>query len=204
MTGAPQQHEIIIAPHLKQPRYAPYREIVIDSTFEVPLVAYRVWQVRGSRIWPDLNLEYGLRGIHPLCPATWDNRRHAAYCLSKSIHARGNRTGDYVPHDSPPPVATCTCGVSGYFEPIEDAGDGWPIVAGVLSVSGRAVMHDVWLRAETAQVEALAMNADVKAHERSVVERTASEWTVPVVELGDLDAFGRQTGQEVPNDLRAR
>ena len=204
MTDAPRQHEIIIAPHLNQPRYTPYREITIDSTSGKPVIAYRLWQIRGSRVWPDMNLEYTLRGIHPLCPAMWDSSRKDAHCLSNAIHGRASRSHEYVPHDSPPPVATCTCGVSGYFAPIEDVGDGWPIVAGLIRVSGRAIMHDVWLRVETAQVEALAMNSAVKPLERSVVESTASEWEVPMVELSALGTFAREFGEEVPSELRAR
>jgi hypothetical protein len=204
MSGVPRQREIIIAPHLLQPRYAPYREVTIGESEDPPLVAYRVWQIRGTSVWPDGNLTYELRGIHPLCPAAWTDRRHEGYCLSKPIHGRANRAHEYVPHDAAPPVATCTCGVSAYYEPISDTGDGWPIVAGVVSLSGRAIMHDVWLRAQSAQVEALGMNAAVNAEHRSAVEAAAHAWAVPLIELEELGAFGRQHGREVPCELRAR
>lgn len=204
MTGAPRQREIIVAPHLRQPTYVPYREVTIDPLSTGPLVAYRVWQIRGVRVWPDTRLIHELRGIHPLCPVAWHHRRHDAHCLSKAIHGRANRAQEYVPHDTPPPVATCTCGVSGYYDPIEDTGHGWPIVAGVISLSGRAITHDVWLRTQTAQVEALAMNAAVASHARAVVEQTAHEWAVPVIELGLLAEFGRSIGTETPGELRAR
>ena len=157
MTDAPNQHEIIVAPHLRQPTYAPYREITIDPLSTARLVGYRVWQIRGARLWPDMRLIYELRGIHPLCPAVWEHRRHDAHCLSKSIHGKANRTREYVRHDSAPPVATCTCGVSAYYDPIEERSDPWPVVAGVVSLGGRVITHDVWLRAQTAQVEAFAM-----------------------------------------------
>lgn len=71
-----------------------------------------------------------------------------------------------------------------------------------MAIEGRTVLHDIWLRAETARIECMALGQRVRPEERAVIERISSEWRIPIVgadELGDL-ARGRAT--EVPRILR--
>jgi hypothetical protein len=169
--------------------YGPAKELTLPDDPETLAVAYRVWQVR--------NPEYGLRGIHPLCPSEWPQRRERASCLARPIHGRAGRSHEYVSHDeADSPVLWCRCGLAGEYA-VEDVLAYRSTIAGVISVSGRVILHDRSLRAEVAQVEALALHGDVSADDREVIERTAAAWNVPVIRSGELREFALAVGQEI-------
>lgn len=155
-----------------------------------PVVAYRIWQIR--------NPAYGLRALHPLCPAEWSARAEVAHCLARSIAARANRPGSQVDHEGPAPERACTCGLSALYEPLHDH----PGISGVVTISGRTILHDVWLRTETARIECLALGPRVSADDHAVITGLASEWAVPVVANHELEAFGLGLGRAVPRALR--
>src|SRR5438309_11427119 len=73
----------------------------------------------------------------------------------------------FVDHDTPSPERRCTCGVSAFYEPFEHTG-----VSSVVAVGGRAILHDIWLRAEKARVDCFALGARV-ARAASRVPRAA-------------------------------
>ena len=68
----------------------------------------------------------------------------------------------------------------------------------MITVAGRLILHDTWFRAETAQIEALAVTELVPGLERLVVERAAAEWGVPIVDYTELSEFALALGQEIP------
>jgi hypothetical protein len=169
--------------------YGPAKEMALPEDPDRVAVAYRVWQVR--------NPDYGLRGIHPLCPSPWEERRMRAGCLARPIFARAGRAHQHVPDDETrSPVLWCRCGLAAEYA-VDDVLAYRATIAGVISVSGRVILHDRWLRAERAQVEALALHGTVSADDREVTERTAAEWGVPVIGSGDLREFALALGREI-------
>lgn len=191
----PPPGEILIRSPGGGPSYDPAVEIMIAQEATPPTVAYRIWQVR--------NPDYGLRGIHPLCPAFWERRRERARCLARPTAGRSNRPDLYTPHDDTAlPAMQCRCGLAGYYSAA--AIDGHPPrIGGVITVAGRIILHDSWLRAETAQVEAFALQSPIDDTDRQVLERCAFEWKVPILPFDELAEFGAQTGREVPLKWRS-
>src|SRR5262245_20924367 len=100
-------------------------------------------QVRWARWQPENGVIPDLRGIHPLCAAWSREREVKARCLSKPIAGKAGNPDLFVDDATPSPESGCGCGVSAFYEPFEDAG-----VHGVVAVVGRAILHDIWLRAE--------------------------------------------------------
>lgn len=103
-------------------------------------------------------------------------------------------------HSSPPPARDCGCGLSAFYAPPLDGSD----ITGVISVSGRAILHCDWLRVEFARVECLALGEDVALENRRFVENLAEAWGVPILGSGQLAGFARTLGNEVPRLIRPR
>jgi uncharacterized protein len=181
--------------------YKPALEVVSPTRPERPWVGYRVWQARESTVYRapgDTYRELELRGIHPLCPAAWSERRMRAHCLARAIYARTNRAGQQVVHDDLlAPYLGCQCGLAGYYTTYELSMFGGRI-AGVITVAGRVVLHDRWFRAEEAKVQALALAESAAATERNAAERAAAAWEVPLLAPAELNAFARDLGREIP------
>jgi hypothetical protein len=103
-------------------------------------------------------------------------------------------------HSSPAPARNCTCGLSAFYGPPLD-GRG---ISGVIAVSGRAILHDDWLRVEFARVECLTLSEHVVPEHRRTVVHLAAEWGIPIVGSGELPAFARELGTEVPRLIRPK
>jgi hypothetical protein len=179
------------------PTYLPSAECDLGGIGENPIIAYRMWQVRWAQHYPDKTLVPDLRGIHSLCAAWWREREVTAHCLSKPIAGRAGRPELFIDHDTPAPERRCTCGVSAFYEPFEDTG-----VNGVVALGGRAILHDIWLRAERARVECFALGERVSNRDREFLEGLAQKWGVPIIRSDGLRALGRDVGREVPRLLR--
>jgi hypothetical protein len=184
-----------------RPTYEPSREAEFSPDPARAIVAYRLWQVRGStHVEGDVRrFEWRLCGVHPLCPAQWRKREAVAYCLSKPIAGRANSPELAVVHDdTPSPSRACTCGLSAFYE----APQPQPCVSGVVTIMGRTILHDIWLRSERARVECLALGEWISSEQREFVDRLSSEWNVPIVGNNELADFAGGVGREVPRLLR--
>jgi hypothetical protein len=173
-----------------RPTYEPSSECDFSAEPGRPVLGYRLWQIRTP--------EDGLRGIHPFCPAQWRDRTKVAGCLSRPIAGRANSPELAVVHDTAPPARECTCGISAFYDPLH----GERGVSGVVAIEGRTILHDIWLRAETARIECLALGHRVRPEERALIERLSSEWEIPIVGADELGEFARGRGTEVPRILR--
>jgi hypothetical protein len=181
-----------------RPTYEPSSERVFNPQAARPIVVYRFWQLRRYRSWPAQEPGWGLFGIHPLCPSEWRERTVVAYCLSRPIAGRASQPESAIVHDTPAPERGCTCGVSAFYEPLS----GEPGVTGVVVIWGRTILHNIWLRAETARVECLALGSRVSAKVRSCIEELASAWEIPIIGASELGVFARGVGEEVPKIAR--
>jgi hypothetical protein len=127
---------MLIRPDGWRPTYEPSREAAFSSDPATPVVAYRLWQVRGATHigGDDRRVEGQLRGLPALCPAEWRKRQEAAYCLSKPIAGRANSPESAVIHEgTPSPARECTCGLSAFYDPLPPQ-EG---VSGVVTFTGR-------------------------------------------------------------------
>jgi len=186
-----------------RPTYEPSREHEFGDEQERPVVAHRVWQVRGATICEGASerFEWSLCGIHALCPDYWTSREEIAHCLSRPIAGRAGSPQSAVIHeDTAPPALQCTCGLSAFYDPFPAR----PGVSGVVTVSGRVILHDVWLRAERMRIECLALGERFtnKPEQREFIEGLAADWGVPIIDRADLAEFAQSIGSVVPADLR--
>lgn len=153
-----------------------------------PVVGFRAWRIVGGRL------------LSPYIPCTWEGRVMHAACFDANRrlqHGRGWLADDHV---SPHP--DCQCGVYAYHRPGAQAYYGeWELCEGVVSVWGRIEAHRDGLRAEHAQIEALAMPPRHDQARRETVQAIADELGVPLVARDALTAVAAEHGAPLPGRM---
>jgi hypothetical protein len=151
-----------------------------------PLVAFRNW-----RVFRDGEPAGQLSSIR--FPLIWSQREVRAECR------RFELADDLVAPRHAAPHADCGCGIGAYERPRADfAATDFRGVCGIVTLWGRIVVDDDWLRAEHARVEALATYSRWLGRQRDRVARIAGELGVDLVELEDLELAARSYGDPVP------
>jgi hypothetical protein len=144
-----------------------------------PVVGYRQWRIHDGE----------LRAVH-----TWDHWHPGA--MTARCHATTR-------HAEPPPIGTCTCGFYARYAPFaRTASSGThDLVAGAVAVWGRLEIHPHGLRAEHAQILALALPILPGPKRRRVVA-VAEAYGVPAVPARRLQAVALRQGEPIPRAMR--
>jgi hypothetical protein len=151
-----------------------------------PLVAFRDW-----RVFRDGEPAGQLSSIR--FPLIWSQREVRAECR------RFEDADDLIAPRHAAPHADCGCGIGAYERPRTDfAATDFRGVCGIVTVWGRIVVEDEWLRAEHARVEALATYSRWLGRQRDSVARIADELGADLIELEDLELAAPRYGDPVP------
>ena len=156
-----------------------------------PVVGFRAWRIIEDRLYS------------PYIPVRWPERVHHARCYPAN---RALLFGDgwlEEPHGSPHPA--CKCGIYADHRPVTDRYFGeFDWAAGIVTVWGRVEVHADGLRAEHAEVRALAIKPGWSARRADGVRRVAAALGVPAVLEGDLEAVAGGLGAPIPPSLLPR
>jgi hypothetical protein len=152
-----------------------------------PIVGFRNW-----RIFADGELS------SPYFPVRWSERVLRAEC-------RRFRSAEdllSVSHATPDP--SCGCGIRAYHTPTAEFSKvDFRGVSGIVTVWGRIEFDRDGMRAENAQVEALALYSRWTRRHRQAVMDVAHDLEVDVVDLSDLEAAAAAYGATLPASLLA-
>jgi hypothetical protein len=144
-----------------------------------PVAGYRQWRMH----------ERELRSVH-----TWDRWKPGA--MTARCHAKTN-------HVEPPPVNGCSCGFYARYGPFpRTASAGTPdLVAGAVALWGRLELHPHGMRAEQAQVIALALPV-LPGPKRRRVRAIAQTMGVPAVPARQLRTVAERQATPIPPGMR--
>jgi hypothetical protein len=144
-----------------------------------PVAGYRQWRIHDGE----------LRSVH-----TWDLWRAGA--MTARCHA--NKA-----HAEPPPVKDCSCGFYARYAPFaRTASAGTPdLVAGAVALWGRLELHPHGMRAEHAQILALALPVLPGPKRRRVI-RVAQALGIPAVPARRLRAVALRQASPIPKAMR--
>jgi hypothetical protein len=144
-----------------------------------PVVGYRQWRMH----------EGELRSVH-----TWDRWKPGP--MIARCHAR-------PPHAETPPVNGCSCGFYARYMPFaRTASAGTPdLVAGAVALWGSLELHPHGIRAEQAQIIALALPV-LPGPKRRRVQEIAQALAVPAVPAQQLRAVAERQGAPIPPAMR--
>jgi hypothetical protein len=147
-----------------------------------PIAAFRSWRVIDGRL------------RSPYLPVFWDERILEARCSSPGVPAGG------APHLAPEPA--CGCGIYAYLEPDRDFPKiDYRGVAGIVTLWGRIEVHDEGMRAEHAQIEALALYARQSARQKSAIWAIADALGIDLIGLDEIGDAAVRYGGRLPATL---
>ena len=156
-----------------------------------PVVGFRAWRIIEDRLYS------------PYIPVRWAEPVHHAECYPANRALLFGQGWLETPHCSPHP--DCKCGIYADHRPVTDRYFGeFDWAAGIVTLWGRIEVHADGLRAEHAEVHALAIKAGWSARRAGVVRRAAGALGVAVVAEGDLAATAREVGAPIPPPLVPR
>jgi hypothetical protein len=144
-----------------------------------PVLGFRQWRLDGG----------GLRSLH--VDQRWTARTLDAACRARSHPGR------------PAPAAGCSCGIHAWYRRVPRLASAATadLVSGAVVLWGAIELHHDGMRAEHAEVVALALPAAPGRKRRRLVE-VADALGVPAVPYRTVPAVGRHRGRPVPEDLR--
>jgi hypothetical protein len=153
-----------------------------------PVIGFRKWRVTGDHL------------TSPYIPLRWDSRVAHARCFPAN---RSLVFGDgwlEEPHDAPHPE--CQCGIYAYHRPpergpIPDRGRTF----GIVSLWGRIEVHADGVRAEHAEIVALAYCRELGSGHHDEIAAIARQLGVPLVEHRELARVAPEFGSPVPESL---
>lgn len=151
------------------------------------VLGFRKWRLTGEGL------------TSPYIPHPWPEPVLHARCLPGE---RALAVGDWLvePHEAPHP--SCQCGIYAYHRPPRRG----PIpdlrrAFGIVALWGRIAVHHDGMRAEHAEVLALAYCGELGSRHRGEVEAVARELGVPVVEHNRLASVAAEFGDPLPDSL---
>jgi hypothetical protein len=154
----------------------------------VPVVGFRAWRVIDEQL------------SSPYIPVRWEGRRMHATCLPANRVLTFGEGWLGAPHDSPHPE--CKCGIYAYVRPQRAPYVGeFEWVTGIVTAWGRIEAHREGLRAEHAEIEALALQPGWGAARRDRVERIATRLGTDVVMHDELETAATRYGGPLPSAL---
>jgi hypothetical protein len=150
-----------------------------------PVVGFRAWRVIDERL------------TSPYIPVRWDGRRMHAACYPANRNLLFGEGWLGEPHASPDP--RCKCGIYAYHQPHEAPYVGeFEWVGGIVTVWGRIEVHHDGLRAEHAQIEALARQPGWGERRVRRTQRIAAALGVELVAGEELEAAAPRYGAPLP------
>jgi hypothetical protein len=154
-----------------------------------PVVGFRAWRVIEARLYS------------PYIPLRWAARIQHARCYPANRTLLFGAGWLDEPHESP--HAACKCGIYAEHRPVTQRYFGeFDWTAGIVTVWGRIEVHADGLRAEHAEVHALASEPGWSARRKVALRRIAGDLGVEVVDARELEASARTLGDPIPASLR--
>lgn len=152
-----------------------------------PVVGFRDWRIEDGR----------LASRH--LPMLWDEPVVRAECFPTGGNAFAV---DFDPEPHAAPGAACGCGIYAWHEPRGE----FPLVdvrgvSGIVTVWGTLQVYEDGVRAEYAQVEALAIYERWTSAKKDAVAALATSLGADVVALDELAAAGADYGRPIPSQL---
>ena len=144
-----------------------------------PVLGFRQWRLDGD----------GLRSVH--VDQRWTCRSVEATCRARAHPGR------------PAPVSGCTCGIYAWYRRVPRLASAGTddLVSGAVVLWGAVELHHDGMRAQRAEVVALALPPWAGRKRRRLVD-VAEALGVPAVPYRAVPAVGRRRGRPVPDDLR--
>ena len=152
-----------------------------------PLVGYREWVLVGDEL------------LSPLARIPWDGEPMQAECLPSCRGARG-LWREASEHEGPAPDPGCACGIYALFTPPRKSGrDRLALVRGAVVLWGRIELHHRGMRAEFAQLVALAVPSSRRS--AKAVRDHAKRLGVQAVRANDLQPAALTHGRPLEPSL---
>ena len=151
-----------------------------------PIVAFRSWHAIEGRL------------CSPHVPVFWDERNLSAECgpVRREAFAHGSAQA----HRAPQPG--CACGIYAYFEPDRALPTiDCRAVTGIVTLWGSIELHAEGMRAEHAQVEALALYSRWSTRQKQAVWTIAEQLGVDLVDLDQIDTAADRYGRRLDPQL---
>jgi hypothetical protein len=151
------------------------------------VIGFRKWRMTGEVL------------TSPYIPLPWSERVVRARCLPADGRAA---VGEWLrePHEAPHP--SCQCGIYALHRPPQRG----PIpdmhrTFGIVALWGRIAVHHDGMRAEHAEILALAYCRELGSRHRAEVDAIAERLAVPVVEHRRLASVASEFGDPLPPSL---
>jgi hypothetical protein len=152
------------------------------------VVGFRKWRVTGNHL------------TSPYIPLRWDRPVAHARCYPANRNLMFGAGWLDEPHEAPHPE--CKCGIYAYYRPtarspVPDRGRTF----GIVSLWGRIEAHSNGMRAEHAEIGALAFCRELGARHREQIEAIAEQLGVECIEHSHLLSAASEYGSPLPSAL---
>lgn len=155
-----------------------------------PVIAFRTWRALDGAL------------VSPYLPQRWDGGVVVARC-ERGEPGRFRHVDELLDHEHVSPHPRCRCGVHAYLEPRSAlAGVDFRRVLGIVAVWGVVEVHPAGVRAQFAEIRALAASALWSGWRHREVAAIADRLGVPLVPEESLAATATEFGSPLPAQLR--